>query len=215
MTEHKIVHNGDDYPLVLIFQGMDDMVFRKGEKLRNTLPYLYYNLLSESNLKLNYIFFKDNAQSYYDGDYDNIENTISTYIKKHKPPYVTSVGQSAGGFAALLIGIRNPTSINRVLTVAPQINLSYYDSGNPLVKHPRITKTKHIPHRNLGELQPFPIKVEYWLPTQGDFDRYHFSFIDETDPNLQVVRFQAGHNIAVGIGKNKFKEKLLIAIQTQ
>lgn len=208
MTQYEIVHNDSNFPLVVSFQGMSDAVY---PKKKDSLPYLYYNMFTKSKKKNNYIFFKDDEQSYYNGDYDKIQTIIKDYISEYNPPHTYFIGQSAGGFTAILVG--ELIGVDKVISIAPQINLDWYEKENVAKKYPRISESTEIPCRNLGDLQPFKSKVEYWRPALGKFDNYHFDFIDVNDTNLTIITFEkASHNIGRCIGKDKFKNLIMKSI---
>lgn len=208
MTQYEIVHNDSNFPLVVSFQGMSDAVY---PEKKDSLPYLYYNMLTKSKKKNNYIFFKDDEQAYYNGDYDKIQTIIKDYISEYNPPHTYFIGQSAGGFAAILFG--ELIGVDKVISIAPQINLEWYESENMVERYSRISESTEIPCRNLGDLQPFKSKVEYWRPTRDKFDNYHFGFIDTDDANLTIVTFQdAKHNIGKSIGIGKFKNLIMKSI---
>lgn len=207
---YKIIQNDPNYNLVISFQGMSGGVFPHSKE---KLPYLYYNLFLQSKLKNNYIFFKDNNQCYYHTFYNDIIKIIQEYVSLHKPKKITTIGQSAGGFASLLVG--EMIKANKIITISPQINLEWYSFGSQSKQHKRLFNLQgnyDIPHTNLGELHPLQCPVEYWYPNKEEFDRYHFSFMDKTDPNLKVITFNTGHNIGAGIGKELFKNQILKTI---
>ena len=151
---------------------------------------------------------------YIYGLYNKITNIINQYVALHNIKKVITIGQSAGGFASLLVG--ELIKADKIITISPQINLKYYNSGTPAKEHIRLFNLQNqfdIPETNLGNLQPFKCQVEYWRPTIGNFDNYHFDFIDSLDPNLNLINFKSGHNIGNTIGKDKFKQLILNSIK--
>jgi len=207
--KHKIVHIDSKFPLLVIFQGLrTHVLLTSGE-----LPYLYYNMLTTSDLKLNYIFFKDETQQYFHQEHKNVESIIRRYVNKHNPPRIVSIGQSAGGFNAILIS--KNLHIDSVISIAPQTNLDWYSFGAGKREHPRLNNLQNkfeLPETDLRNLQPFNCPVEYWRPLFGEFDNYHFNNIDKADKNLSIREFSSSHNIGNTIGKENFKRLIIDSI---
>lgn len=204
--KYEIVHLENRLPLVIVFQGLRTGVLRTG----GNLPYLYYNMLTTSNLRLNYIFFKDETQQYFHQEHLNVEDIIRSYVSDHNPSKIISIGQSAGGFSAILIS--KNLQIDSVISIAPQTNLDWYSFGTGKREHPRLYNLQgkfELPETDLHKLQPFGCPVEYWRPLYGEFDNYHFDNIDKTDKNLTIREFPSSHNIGNTIGKENFKKLIL------
>lgn len=207
--KYEIVHRESSLPLVISFQGLRTALLNTSREL----PYLYYNLFTQSNFQLNYIFFKDESQCYFHGEYENIVTIIEDYISKHSPSKVITIGQSAGGFNAILIG--ESILADTVISIAPQIDLDWYSFGIGKREHPRLFNLQNkfkLPQTNLSKLQPFQTTVEYWRPLYGEFDNYHFRKLNLPDSNLIVREFESGHNIGNTIGKDKFKQLIIDSV---
>lgn len=203
--DYVIEHRNDNYDLLIVFQGFDSQLFGKNSK---ELPHLFYNSLTTSTLPLNFIFFKDISQTYFNGMHEAALQVITDYQALHPRAQTFTLGKSAGGFNAILMG--QAIKADKILAICPQTDLAYYDSGKGQQQHPRLKALQgsfDLPCTNLAELQPFKYLVDYWYPP-SELDTWHFNRLDQHDKNLKVTTFVHGHNIANSIGKENFLNKV-------
>jgi len=209
--KHKIIHNNSKYPLIISFQGIDAGIY---PEKKDDLSYLFYNLFTSSDLEYNYIFFKDIEQEIYGGCYDIIVNIIKEYISQYNPPTTYVMGQSVGGFTAIIVSemlFNISVFVHKTIAFAPLTNTEWFQSYSD--PWPLKINNIDIPCKKISELQPFNSSVQYWYPIFSKLDMWMIEYINESDVNLEIIKIKVDkHNIWGTIGKEKYKKLILSTI---
>ena len=147
------IKKNESYPVLITFQGFSRSVLLNN---KNLLPFYMLNSLTATQLDINIIFVKDieqcwyltgyNGNSSHNDFYTDIKKIINDNFKKSK---IITIGQSAGGFGALLFGTL--LNADKIITFVPQTtcytgsNIECQYTNNPLKKH-------HIDKKNKLEM---------------------------------------------------------------
>jgi hypothetical protein len=118
----SFIKKNESFPVLITFQGFSSSLLPKTKSL---LPFFMLNSLTDAQLDINIIFVKDveqcwyltgyNGKSSHNDFYTDIKKIINDNFKKSK---IITIGQSSGGFGALLFG--NLLNADKIITFVPQ-----------------------------------------------------------------------------------------------
>ena len=129
----KLVINDPTYPLLITFQGHSTEILQKFiDKYTDPilgyqnidsideLPFYMYNTFTKNVIiKYNFLFVKDDSQLWYSLYFNKILDKLKMIINKLKPNKIVCIGDSAGGYAAILFG--NSFPVDKIVAFNPQI----------------------------------------------------------------------------------------------
>lgn len=209
----------DSYQLLITFQG-----FKRSVLLNNkdSLPFFLLNSLTESKLNINIIFVRDVEQCWYLTGYDgksthnvffrDIKTIINNNFKKSR---IITIGQSAGGFGALLFGTL--LNADKIITFVPQtschkgLNIECQYTCNPLKKHhvekkKKLEMIKDKSFYNLKNHLSKNIPIDYYIGT-NNYDNIMLNNLlmnDYTNINVKKVYSQENDSHSLNLNKNDY-----------
>lgn len=213
----KTIINGDNLPVLIIFQGFFEKhisdYFSSDAKLSNLenlhktkLDYAFSGFV-KSHEEFNYILVKDNFQSWYFVNLDNYLSAISRILLELNPGKITTVGFSAGGFAAILFG--HLFSADSSIAYSPQI-LTFYHYNN---KYRQALNAKYglslISLSDLSFVQyysrGFNTRVYISVATENIVDNEHLNMLELKNYEDVDVTYVKGsdHNIFAMVNKEE------------
>lgn len=223
----KYIENGDELPLVIIFQGFyeahissyyqEDVELKKLDTLNETkLDYAFSSFI-KNNTNFNYICVKDNFQSWYTINFDLYLKHIVEFILKKKPKSVYTVGSSAGGFASILFG--HYVHADKAIAYSPQIVGFYHFMNNYRRQLNSLYRLSQLTFTDLSFIQKinygFNCDVDITLCKSNSADLEEFQLLnanDYTDITINLID-GSSHNIFEVIDKNKEFNRLVSIIK--
>ena len=184
----------------MTFQGFQTQLLATGEEL----PYYMYNSLKDYNC----IYVKDNSQIWYSLYYNSTLRFLRKILVELGNPSVVCIGQSAGGYAAILYG--NLLRVKKVISLSPQIEI-FVSFLNPhrkkLIKKYNL---KNYRFANLTTIQPFAVPTVIMVGDLNTHDKKSVDLLDKEDPNLTIQYIDTNsHNIIPTIGKKELLEMII------
>jgi hypothetical protein len=172
------------------------------------MPYYMKNTFQE-NKNYNYIFVKDELQIWYTLNCDYIVDRLKQEIAKFsQKPRIICLGQSAGGYAALLFG--NLLNADKIIAISPQIKCFTDFSNKYRIKMFKKFEINQFKYINLNVFQNFKIKTIIIYGNRSIRDINQINFLNKNDDNLQIIEINTDiHNVCAFLGKEKFIDLII------
>lgn len=198
----KILKKNKSYPVIITFQGFSRSHFISN---KNSLPfYMFNSLTNDTTINANIIFVRDVEQCWYLTGYDNnnthvdflndLKLILDTNFKNNK---IITVGQSAGGFAALLFG--SLLTVNNIIVFNPQtscykgMDIPCQYTCDPEKPH-HIIKKKSLENLidksfyNLKNHISNNIKIDYYIGDDNYDNIMLNNLLDNKYNNINVIK---------------------------
>lgn len=213
----KYIKNGEDLPLVIIFQGfyeshiseyfLEDPGLKEINNLNGTkLNYAFSSFIKNNN-NFNYICIKDNFQSWYSINFDLYLKLIAKFILANKPKRIYTVGSSAGGYAAILFG--HYLNVDKAIAYSPQILAFYHFMNSYRRKLNQVYRLSQLTFTDLSFIQKinygFNCEVDITLCKNNVADIEEINLLNNLDYSDVAINLVDGesHNVFEVIDKNK------------
>jgi len=203
----SFIKTNESFPVLITFQG-----FSKSVLLNNkfSLPFFMLNSLTETQLDINIIFVRDIEQCWYLTGYNgkNSHNDFYTDIKKiindnFKKSKIITIGQSAGGFGALLFGTL--LNADKIITFVPQtscykgLTIECQYTSNPLKKHcgekrNKLEMIKDKSFYNLKNHLSKKIPIDYYIGTDKYDNIMLNNLLINNNDNINVIKQISNEN---------------------
>ncbi len=185
-----------------------------GRKEKGVFSFDFYNLFKE-NTSFNKLFLRDIKQNWYLNGLQNNTNNLKETIdllkklithKKYKK--VVSLGDSSGGFAAILFG--NLLNFQKVIAFNPQTIISELHDKDISITLGRMNTADRLYQKclNLKNFIPFSTQVEIHYSQFSPIDTKHALFIEHQ--NCQCIKHKFGGHLLTPELKEKGLLKDLI-----
>ena len=213
------IKKNESNPVLITFQGFSRSVLINN---KNSLPFYMLNSLTESQLNINIIFVRDieqcwyltgyNGESTHNDFYIDIRKIINDNFKKSR---IITIGQSAGGFGALLFGTL--LNADKIITFVPQtscfkgLNIECQYTSNPLKKHhvDKKNKMEMIKDKSFYNLKNHlskNIPIDYYIGNDN-YDNIILNNLlinDYTNINVKKVISQENDSHSLNLKKNDY-----------
>lgn len=220
----ELVINKKGAPLIILFQGFKLGVIKQyfsisePEDIKSLnisgLPYAFQGFSRECG-DYNYLFVKDNYQSWYLLNFDGYVKYMRNVIDENDAPRVACVGFSSGGFGAIVLG----QAINADISIgmSPQ-TIAFEVFSNPYNrKLNKLFMLSLNQYSDLAALQAreggFGRKVAIYVCERKKGDYEQVMRLEQGDANLKIDFLKCGnHMVASFLGKKALFEKLFADI---
>ena len=206
-----IINDSNNKRLIISFQGFNTHAIQNHYKkykitkldllVNSDQPYYMYRTLSDDT-ENNYLFVRDPYNTWYLNIVEPILYTIKQIISILNDPEVICLGQSAGGYAAILFG--SLLKCSKIVSITPQIVAftSYLtDYRKEMYKKYELY---NFAYRDLSTLQPFTPQITIITSTNiNDLQQLRRLNLKDPQITLKIIN-TPDHNLIPAIGKDRF-----------